>query len=61
MGGLCLTTAWTDDGVGTNSKIKTIGKSNGTTNTVYRTTNTDARVGIGMKRGIEKIDKKAIN
>ena len=30
----------------------------GTTNAVYGTTFTDAGVGIGMKRGIRKFDKK---
>ena len=30
----------------------------GATNTVYGTTNANARVGIGLKRGIQKFDKK---
>ena len=34
----------------------------GTTNTVYGTTNADAEVGIGLKKGIQKFDKrKSIN
>ena len=33
----------------------------GTTNVGYGTTNADAGVGIGLKRGIQKFEKKAIN
>ena len=33
----------------------------GTTDIGYETTNTDAGVGIGMKGGIQQIDKKEIN
>ena len=32
------------------------GATYGTTNTVYGTTNADAGVGIGLKRGIQKFD-----
>ena len=32
-------------------------KCYGTTNKVYETTNADAGVGIGLKRGIQKFDK----
>ena len=32
----------------------------GTTNVGYRTTNADAGVGIGLKRGIQKFDNKIL-
>ena len=57
-----MPTTGADKGWALKKRMPTTGAGSGTTNTGYRTTNADAGVGIGMKRGdSKKLIEKAIN